>query len=151
MMTFEKKLELARKFNKEVIAEKKAGQISTKNMILNNEIPEEDLSDLVALYPEWKEKDDFKMGELISHEDNLYEVLQAHTRQSDWTPDISTSLFTSKMPSGVIPEWTQPTGAHDAYNIGDRMIYTDGLIYESTIDANTYSPTDYPQGWKLVE
>ena len=34
------------------------------------------------------------------------------------------------MPENVIPEWVQPTGSHDAYNIGDKVIY-EGKVYES--------------------
>lgn len=41
------------------------------------------------------------------------------------------------------------TGAHDAYQTGDRVTYN-GQIYESTIDNNVWSPDTYPQGWKLV-
>ena len=48
------------------------------------------------------------------------------------------------------PEWVQPTGAHDAYQMGDRVIF-DGSVYESTINANTWSPADYPAGWKKIE
>ena len=47
------------------------------------------------------------------------------------------------------PEWVQPSGAHDAYNIGDRVSYN-GKIYESTMDGNTWSPDAYPAGWKEV-
>lgn len=48
------------------------------------------------------------------------------------------------------PEFVQPTGAHDAYNTGDRVTF-EGKVYESTMDGNTYSPTAYPQGWQLIE
>jgi hypothetical protein len=54
------------------------------------------------------------------------------------------------MPENVIPEWVQPIGAHDAYKIGDKVIF-EGRVYESIIDGNTWSPTDYPAGWELVE
>lgn len=27
----------------------------------------------------------------------------------------------------------------------------EGKIYESAIDNNTWSPSEYPQGWELVE
>lgn len=47
------------------------------------------------------------------------------------------------------PEFVQPTGAHDAYQIGDRVLYN-GKAYESTIANNAYSPDAYPQGWKLL-
>jgi hypothetical protein len=48
-----------------------------------------------------------------------------------------------------MPEWQQPTGAHDIYNTGDKVIF-EGQVYRSTIDNNTWSPTAYPQGWELV-
>lgn len=44
------------------------------------------------------------------------------------------------------PIWSQPTGAHDAYNKGDIVIYNDKL-YESLIDGNIYAPDVYPAGW----
>jgi hypothetical protein len=50
-----------------------------------------------------------------------------------------------------IPEWVQPTGAHDAYKHGDRVRYQ-GVLYESLLDANVYAPSEYPDGWrKIVE
>ena len=48
------------------------------------------------------------------------------------------------------PAFVQPTGGHDAYKTGDRVLYN-GKIYESTIDANVWAPDAYPQGWKVVE
>ena len=47
------------------------------------------------------------------------------------------------------PDFIQPTGAHDAYHIGDRVIYN-GKLYECIWDGNAYSPDDYPQGWKEI-
>lgn len=47
------------------------------------------------------------------------------------------------------PDFIQPTGAHDAYHIGDRVIYN-GKLYECILDSNAYSPDDYPQGWKEI-
>ena len=43
----------------------------------------------------------------------------------------------------------QPTGAHDAYNLGDRVTYS-GRIYESIINGNVWSPDVYPDGWKEI-
>lgn len=48
-----------------------------------------------------------------------------------------------------VPDWSEPDSEH-YYNKGDRMRYTDGHVYESLIDTNTYSPEAYPQGWKLL-
>lgn len=50
---------------------------------------------------------------------------------------------------GSTPEWVQPTGAHDAYQTGDHITF-EGDEYVSLIDANTWSPTDYPQGWEEI-
>jgi len=49
------------------------------------------------------------------------------------------------------PVWVQPTGAHDAYNIGDKMTYTDGKRYICQMDNCVWGPDTYPAGWQLVE
>ena len=46
-------------------------------------------------------------------------------------------------------EFVQPTGAHDAYKVGDKVTFN-GKVYQSNISANVYSPTAYPAGWTLV-
>lgn len=48
------------------------------------------------------------------------------------------------------PEYVQPTGAHDAYKSGDKITYN-GEKYECVMDNCVWTPSDYPQGWKLVE
>ena len=52
-------------------------------------------------------------------------------------------------PAEAIPDFVQPTGAHDAYKKGDKVKF-EGKVYESLIDANTYSPSTYPAGWKEI-
>lgn len=47
----------------------------------------------------------------------------------------------------AVEEWVQPTGAHDAYNTGDRVRF-EGHIYRSLIDGNAHSPAAYPAGWE---
>lgn len=47
------------------------------------------------------------------------------------------------------PEWVQPEGSHDAYNIGDEVTF-EGAVYRSTIDANAWSPAIYPAGWERI-
>lgn len=48
------------------------------------------------------------------------------------------------------PAFVQPTGGHDAYKTGDRVLYN-GKVYESTINSNVWAPDAYPKGWKVVE
>lgn len=42
------------------------------------------------------------------------------------------------------PEWVQPSGAHDAYALGDRVSYN-GSDWESTTPANVWAPGIF--GW----
>ena len=48
------------------------------------------------------------------------------------------------------PEFVQPAGAHDAYNIGDKVTYN-GHRYECVMNGNVYSPDAYPQGWHQID
>ena len=48
------------------------------------------------------------------------------------------------------PEYVQPTGAHDAYHVGDKITYN-GKHYECVYDGCVWTPDAYPAGWKLVE
>nr|DAH24304.1 MAG TPA: hypothetical protein [Caudoviricetes sp.] len=48
------------------------------------------------------------------------------------------------------PEYVKPTGAHDAYNTGDKITYN-GKHYECIFDGCVWNPDEYPTGWKEVE
>lgn len=52
-------------------------------------------------------------------------------------------------PAEEYPAWVQPTGAHDAYKIGDKVTFN-GQRYTSKINGNVWSPTAYPAGWQEV-
>ena len=97
--------------------------------------------------PDWYAGLAVKVAEVYFYQGNLYKVIQAHTTQSDWTPDVTPALWKKfyEVEAGPQP-WVQPTGAHDAYNIGDRVTF-EGRLYESKIDANVWSPSAYPAGW----
>lgn len=48
------------------------------------------------------------------------------------------------------PEYVQPTGAHDAYQTGDKVTWN-GKHYISKMDGNVWNPDAYPAGWELAE
>lgn len=126
-----------------------------RKYILATEMPAEELEELVGLYDQWKPGLSVKPGERYQHQGKLYQVIQAHTTQADWEPQSVPALFKEVTPSEdtsgkeIVPEWKQPTGGHDAYKKGDKVTF-EGKVYESLIDGNSWSPTGYPQGWKLV-
>ena len=100
----------------------------------------------VDLFPAWKEGISVQTGERYRYNGKLYRVVQAHVTQDDWTPDVTPALFT-EVSLDSWPEWKRPTGAQDAYNKGDKVTYN-GAHYVSLIDANVYSPDEYPAGWE---
>ncbi|MBQ4018047.1 MAG: hypothetical protein II605_02260 [Paludibacteraceae bacterium] len=116
-------------------------------------LTDEDALSAVELFPEWEAGKAYEANDRVLYDGKLYKVVQAHTSQADWTPDATPALFTEVAKPGEIPVWKQPTGTQDAYNTGDKVHYpdADSAVYESLIDANVWSPADYPQGWKLVE
>lgn len=99
--------------------------------------------------PEWEIGKAYQIDDEFRYNNQLYKVLQAHTSQADWLPDQVPALYLLQAAGGTIPDWVQPTGAHDAYSIGDEVMF-EGTHYVSLIDNNTWSPTDYPQGWDVV-
>lgn len=66
------------------------------------------------------------------------------------TPDLVPALWQA-VQTEVIIDWYQPTGAHDAFRINTLVRYTNGKVYKSLIDYNTYSPVAYPAGWEWQE
>lgn len=104
----------------------------------------------VELFPTWKTDTTYEVGIRVRYEGQLYRCEQAHTSQADWTPDITKALWTAVAEPGEIPVWVQPTGAQDAYRLGDKVHYltADGPVYICTYDYNTYAPDVY--GWELV-
>lgn len=109
---------------------------------------------VATIYDPYQVNHAYAVGEYFTYGVNgvgdpqLYKVVQAHTSQADWKPNTLPALYTpiGLTPSGY-PVWTQPTGAHDAYNKGDIVSYNDKL-YRSLIDGNVYSPDAYPAGWE---
>ena len=47
----------------------------------------------IELFDEWKEDTEYKEDKRIRYNGVLYKVKQSHKSQSDWTPDIATSLY----------------------------------------------------------
>ncbi len=98
------------------------------------------------LFPRWDgDSHTYKTGDRVAYFNLLYKCLQDHTSQADWTPDKAVSLWVEVAdPSIEWPEWKRPSGAHDAYNTGDKVSYND-KHWISDIDANVYEPGVY--GW----
>ena len=110
---------------------------------------DETLVDNKAAFEFWRAGINAEKGKIYRYGDGIYKCIQTHTTQDDWTPDKVPALFV-KISLEEYPEWVQPTGAHDAYKVGDKITYN-GKKYECLKDGCVWTPDDYPQGWKLVK
>lgn len=112
-------------------------------------LPDEDALEAVELFPAWAADKTYAADERIRYCEKLYRCVQAHTSQADWTPDATPALWTEVAKPGEIPVWRQPTGAQDAYRIGDKVHYPgkEDPVYVCVTDYNVYPPD--VSGWEL--
>ena len=110
---------------------------------------EADIKREVEIVKEWQVGEALQIGNIRLFEGKRYVVIQAHTTQSDWTPPQVPVLFLlipEPTESGY-PLWVQPTGAHDAYQIGDRVTHNE-QNWESTTANNVWEPGVF--GWNAI-
>ena len=71
---------------------------------------------------------------------NLYQCVQAHKIQSDWTPPVCKALWKRFYEPADAPwPWVQPIGSVDAYPIGAKVTFG-GYTWQNTIAANVWQP-----------
>ena len=110
---------------------------------------DETLIDNKAAFEWWRVGLQVTVGQILRYNDDIYRVNQSHTTQDDWTPDITPALYT-KISLDEYPEWVQPTGAHDAYNKGDK-VSDEGKHWISEIDGNVWKPGTVAGAWRETE
>ena len=64
-------------------------------------------------------------------------------------PPVCGARITAPQPNGRCPG-LPPTGAHDAYQTGEYMIWTDGQTYRCTTDNTVWGPDTLPSAWEVV-
>ena len=101
-------------------------------------LPDETAQDVPELFPRWETGVQYVVGDRRSHHGALYSVIQAHRSQDDWTPDVTPALW-KRVFVEEWPEWIQPTGAHDAYNTGDKCAHN-GKHWQSLVNGNVWEP-----------
>lgn len=97
----------------------------------------------IELFPTWG-LISYSIGDRVQYNGTLYKCIQAHTAQSDWTPDATSALWVV-VTVEEWPEWVQPTGAQDAY-AKDSKVTHNGKKWISSYDANVWEPGIY--GWE---
>lgn len=120
-------------------------------------LTDDEALEIASVYPKYKIGVAYNVGDFFTYGVNgvgdpqLYKVVQAFTSQSDWIPGQILSLC---IPIGLTDEgytkWSQPTGAHDAYNTGDIVDYN-GTLYVALRDGVAHSPEVSPTDWAVYE
>ena len=110
---------------------------------------DETLIDNKAAFEWWRPGIAAEKDKIYRFGDDLYRCIQPHTTQEDWTPDKIPALFV-KISLEEFPQWVQPTGAHDAYNKGDK-VSDEGKHWISEIDGNVWKPGTVAGAWRETE
>ena len=87
--------------------------------------------------------DAYLAGDIVEHDGATWE---STLNGNVWEPGVSG--WRRKRKDGKPAAFVQPTGAHDAYRLGEKVT-VDGAVYVSVIDFNVWSPEVYPAGWAV--
>ena len=90
---------------------------------------------------EWRYVDDkkkpveYKLDQYVRHLDKLYKVIQEHTAQADWTPDIAPSLYEviDLEHAGTLDDPIPFTLGMTVY--ADKYYTYEGVLYKCTRDS----------------
>lgn len=117
------------------------------NYFISNATDEEKLN-AIDIYPSYMIGKKYEEGDEFNYSGKLYRVLSPgeHISQENWIPSLLPAVYTQISLPGQIPEWTQPTGAHDAYDTGDRVT-VEGVVYISKISSNVWPPSLGEEYW----
>ena len=115
---------------------------------LRESATDEQALESIPIYPAWQENKSYTSGERVRYNEVLYKVLQNHTSQADWTPDVAVSLFAKVLieDPDIISEWVQPDSTNP-YQTGDKVTHN-GTTWVSIVDNNVWEPGVY--GWEEV-
>lgn len=124
----------------------KANRLRALIEALSASMPDETALTGVELFPPWHSGKSYATGDRVQYEGALYKCVQTHTAQANWQPSATPALWTA-VSLDEYPAWVQPTGAHDAYQTGDKVTHS-GKRWTSNVDNNTWEPGVY--GWTEV-
>ena len=129
----------------EIVKANEAGSITFVTMAAAGAIDATTAAEHAELFSPWAYPVSYKVGNIRRYGGALYKCVQAHTSQADWTPDTAASLWSATSdPAEEWPAWSQPVGAHDAYNAGAKVSHN-GKHWTSNQDGNVWEPGAF--GW----
>lgn len=109
------------------------------------QVTPEQAAQLAPLITPWTPGEPVDTGTLRAADHIIWEAIQAHTTQADWSPASTPALWRrwrNPDPDVAPAPWVQPTGGHDAYRLGDRVTHG-GQTWTSQHDANVWEPPTF--------
>lgn len=111
-------------------------------------------ADISSATPVWIQPtgahDAYALGAEVMYQSEVYKSTLA---ANVWAPNVigwkKTALTPPPDPGSApaVPNWVQPTGAHDAYALNARVMHN-GFQWNSTVAANVWEPGVF--GWTQV-
>ena len=94
-------------------------------------------------------------GDVRTFSGQPWKCAQAHVHYGEegWDPMSARALWApyhATKKEYALP-YVQPTGAQDAYNTGEWMVWTDGKAYQALRDAVVHGPDTLKDAWKTDE
>lgn len=111
-----------------------------------------DVIDMVPLLKPWREGL-HEAGEVAVHEGIPYKCVQEHDSTGNplWNPKDAPSLWANYHATDAahaLP-YAPPTGAHDAYMLGEYAVYDD-RVWRCIMDGTVHDPLTLPGSWEEV-
>ncbi len=110
-------------------------------------LDDDEAENVTMLFEDWQSGVAYAVGDRRKYDGLLYRCVQAHTSQIGWEPPAVPALWT-RTSTEEWPEWVQPTGAQDAYAMGDKVSHN-GAHWVSDVDGNVWEPGVY--GWSEAD
>ena len=115
--------------------------------------PDDVIAD-AALLQQWA-PGNYTAGDVRVQDGYPYKCCQAHdsTDNPGWDPATNRALWVpyhATTAKWALP-YAAPTGAHDAYQGGEYMVWTDGQIYRCNTDNTVWGPDTLPDVWEVVQ
>lgn len=111
---------------------------------IKNKITEEQRKELIELARE-KANPENSYAPLQEQIDSIYTEIDRIKNRID----ILEGKEEPTEPKEEYLDYVQPTGAHNAYNVGDKVTYN-GKKYVCKINGCVWAPDVYPAGWEEV-
>lgn len=124
---------------------RKVTEIAFVTMAESGSIDEVTAGEHKELFADWKAGVAYTVGKYRNYGSKLYRCVQDHTSQEGWEPDKAGNLWAvAADPAEEWPEWSQPMGAHDAYEEGAKVSHA-GKHWVSDVNGNVWEPGT--SGW----